>query len=234
MTRCLVTLFVLAIGLSASPASALSLVDNFNDNNLLPNWQVVGQSGGAWANESNGKLNVGGTAGQKGELWVRHSQAIGDQGSVQIDYDWRAYSGHKARVGLELRDASMQNGIRIKGVRYRSGSHAVDGHMILDGAHSSYDIAYSIPTVGKLRIERNGNNLRTLYLNNGSWQVLLDLQHDFGSMALYPHVFTSNSDTFPSWHVAMDNFNYEYTVPEPATMSLLALGGLAALKRRRK
>ena len=27
---------------------------------------------------------------------------------------------------------------------------------------------------------------------------------------------------------------YDYTVPEPATMSLLALGGLAVLRRRRK
>ena len=41
------------------------------------------------------RINVGGFAGATEELVMRYNRAISDVGSVRIDYNWIAYTGHK-------------------------------------------------------------------------------------------------------------------------------------------
>ena len=62
------------------------------------------------------------------------NQAIGDVGSVRIDYNWISCTDNKARVYFGLWDSSWANdgdglGVYIKGIRHGAhGSlHSVDG-----------------------------------------------------------------------------------------------------------
>lgn len=218
-------------------ASAELITDNFNDGILGSAWQVVEQSGGAsWA-EFGGTLNVGGFSGQTEGLILRYNMALEDVGSVRIDYNWISYTGHKARVGLGLFSFdSYWDGsgactagrcVYIKSVRYTStGLHAVDGGT---GEGIDYHIAYSVPTSGSLLIERDGNSFRASYLDGGNWQVLFEAQHDFAGTPLYPYLFTSNSDSNPSWQVALDNFSADVVVPEPSILVLLSVSVISLL-----
>jgi hypothetical protein len=83
----------------------------------------------------------------------------------------------------------------------------------------------------RVRIEESGGNVR-LFLNNTLVSDVVNTGPTSGSVFIgYQDPFSgslgSNSDLF----VVYDNVE---VVPEPATMSLLALGGLAALRRRKK
>lgn len=232
----IVVLMVTILAVDGSVSAEL-ITDNFNDDILDPSWQVVEQSSNtSWA-EFGGALNVGGFSGQTGELIIRYNRPLADVGSVRIDYDWISYSDHKARVGLALfgYDSYWGGGgactagqcVYIKGVRYRdTGLHAVDGGM---GEGAEYHIAYSVPISGALMIERNGNNFRTSYFDGGNWQILFEAQYDFAGMPLYPYLFTSNSDSNPSWQVALDNFQADVAVPEPSTIVLLGVGAINLL-----
>jgi hypothetical protein len=242
------TVLVLSV---TSVVTAGIVVDDFNDDVLDSEWEVVKQTGGTFWDVSGGALNVGGPGGQQGGLTIRYNQAIGQEGSLRIDYEWIKYTGHKARVGLGLfgydsySDSSglfTGEGVYTKGVRnYDEGLHGVDGG-IVDGQppHYHYTTAYPVPTIGSLMIERNGNQFRTRYLRGDVWHVLFEAHHDFGDLPLYPYLFTSNSDTNPAWQSALDNFNYEYSgapVPESTSLAIwsaIALGGLGLAYRRRK
>lgn len=230
----LVAVFSVLIRVDYSHADSLLAVDNFDDGILDPTWEILTETAGASWDESGGKLNVGGSAGQTEELVMRYNRPIAEIGSVRIDYNWTAYSGHKARVGLAMStlvNDPYENSVYLKGVRYQAaGLHAVDGGI----SNGGYYINYSVPTSGSLMIERNGNDFRASYLNGG-WQTLFEAQHDFAGTLLYPYLFTSNSDSNPSWEVALDNFAAQ-VVPEPSTITLAALGfiSLVAWGRRRR
>ncbi len=87
-------------------------------------------------------------------------------------------------------------------------------------------------------IERNGNDFRGRYLDGGNWQDLFQGQYDFAGVPIYAYLFTSNSNTNPSWQVALDNFHADVApIPEPSTIILLltgAVGCLACVWRRRR
>jgi hypothetical protein len=84
-------------------------------------------------------------------------------------------------------------------------------------------------------IQRNGNDFQGSYLSGGSWHTLFDDNYDFGGVALYPWIFTSNSNNNPSWQVTLNNFSAD-VVPEPSSIALAAFGlaGLAAWSWRRR
>jgi len=187
--------------------------------------------------ESVGKLNVGGSVGAAGaDMIIRYNQAIGDVGSVRIDYSWVFCTGHKSRFYLGLYDSSWtggadHDGVFIKTIRYGTtgGSRAIDS----GDPNGLYDIDYGTPSAGSLLIERNGDTFRTSYLQSGSWQLLLESSYDFGSTPLYPYLRTSNSDDNPAWKVALDNYTLEYSepaaVPEPSSLVLFSGLGIAGL-----
>ncbi len=241
MKRSIAGLTAVVVMTMCLPSSAETVTDSFDDGVLDPVWQVVTQNGGASWVESAGALYVGGSSGQTGELIIRYNRALADVSLLRIDYNWLSYSGHKARVGLGLfsYDSYWGGGgantagrcVYVKGVRYQStGLHAVDGGT---GEGMDYHIAYSVPTSGSLMIERNGNDFRVSYIDGGVWQNLFEAQHDFGGTPLYPYIFTSNSDTNPSWQVTLDNFSAD-VVPEPSTFILLVVGIAVLLMSRHK
>ena len=242
----LILCVTLILSMCVSTSLGAIVQDNFNDGILGPSWEIITQTGGTFWNESSGTLNVGGSSGQADELVIRYNQALADVGSVRIDYNWIFFSGHKARVGLGLFDSSwigeggnqssLADGVYIKGVRYinsRGHQHAIDG----SGTDTGYQIAYSVPTSGSFMIERSGNDFRARYLDGGNWQDLFLGHRNFGGTPIYPYLFTSNSNTYPSWQVALDNFQAD-VIPEPSTLiiwSLLALCGICfGWYRRRK
>ncbi|MHC4404797.1 MAG: hypothetical protein ACYTG0_34545 [Planctomycetota bacterium] len=151
-----------------------------------------------------------------------------------------------ARPVLGLFDSSLvsfqnepqKNGVWLKGIRYRGEParlHAIDGRL-RDGAYiGDYHIAYSVPTSGSFLIERNVNDFRVRYLDGSVWRNLFEETHDFGGTPLYPVLFTSNSDSNPSWQVALDNFSAD-VIPGPSTLviwSLLGLIGVGWWRRQR-
>ncbi len=224
-------------------ARAEIVVDNFDDASLDPVWQIVTQNGLTSWDESGGTLNVGGASGQEGELVLRYNRVFEDVGEVRIDYDWTFCEDHKARVGLGLFDSAFfsihdtaRYGLSLKGIKYQIGApkHAIDANFV-DG---SYYIAYSVPTSGAFRIERDDIDFRVSYLDGAVWQTLFEGQHDFGGTDLYPYLFTSNSNLNPSWQVALDNFQADVApVPEPTSLVLwagLGVMGLIAARRRRR
>lgn len=239
MKRLVVGVLAMVVLVVAGTGRAESITDDFNDGVLDPAWQVVTQNAGASWLETGGTLNVGGSSGQTGELVIRYNQPLADMGSARIDYNWTSASGYKARVGLGLFDSSLvsfendfKNGIWLKGIWSGSGDHGVDGRVV-GGAYHAFS---GVPTAGSFMIERNGNDFWVRYLDDGNWQDLFVAQHDFAGVPIYPYLFTSNSDTNPSWEVALDNFNAD-VVPEPSTLALLttaALGFLGIARRKRK
>jgi len=218
--------------------SGAPIIDNFDDGLLGPRWEVVTQTGGASWDESGGTLNVGGSSGQLGELVIRYNLPVAQVGSVRVDYDWNYCTDHKARVGLGLFDSSLisfqtdaqKTGVWLKGIRYRTGAthHAIDGRL-RDGDYvGDYHIRYSVPTSGSFLIERNVDIFRVRYLDGSIWRNLFQETHDFGGTILYPYLFTSNSNTKPSWQVALDTFQAD-VVPEPCTLAIWSLLGVLGI-----
>ena len=62
-----------------------------------------------------------------------------------------------------------------------------------------------------------------------------DTGASLGSLGFATNVYALSADGNDLWAFqSAGNVLHHYTTPEPATLSLLALGGLAALRRRRR
>jgi hypothetical protein len=95
---------------------------------------------------------------------------------------------------------------------------APDGVVVSGGSYSNSDLGFI------------ASSLLSQYMGNGTFDITADLTQwtDFGGVSGIEWAVTP---------VSADGsvvVTYDYSVPEPATMSLLAVGGVAALIRRRR
>jgi hypothetical protein len=206
-------------------------IDNFDDGIFDTSiWEVVDQTGGAYYEEADGVLYVGGTGGQAGELYLMQIPPLDTIDTFQIDYDWITCPGHKARFGIAvLESLPWDTDVMLWAVKHDWGGsqHAICFNQNVDGTSVVNSLVEPTPETGKLRIDRNDTTFTAYYWENNTWIQMETVEQDFGSNPVHVLMWTSNSDQNPEWRLAVDNF-----VPEPATVLFLGMGGLMLLRNR--
>jgi hypothetical protein len=259
-TTKIIGLFVLAVAVSSARADTLS--DNF-DGGISPAlwtpyqmfWTPAGESdaSGLWtisAPDAQGRLAISKPADTGG---LNYSTGAGLHSVFTLDGDfrvsvafalvsfpppWRGYNE-------SLLEVVTEGGDRFASLQFGIGSNIMD-YICAEGYSSIGDTPVgsmgSSSAFGHYEIRRDGNTMSALF-DDGSGLVLLGTLSDpgfagpvhvnlYGAQIVNPtgyRPFTDLDVRFDGFSATADTV----VLPEPATLSLLALGGLVALRRRR-
>lgn len=183
-------------------------------------------SGGRWANIDDGTPNIAGG-------WMNHllnNTEYGDYSSVPL-LRWTNPCPDPIKVSLKSKEGPLDFAVGWRGNVQAGGATSVDADIavvLYDVSEASYQELYAV-TVSK----PTNNNLDENLTLSPLW--IEELPLDTGDQILI--TARGTSQTFPAAGAQYITFydGMEITVvPEPATLSLLALGGLAMLRRRRR
>lgn len=205
------------------------ITDDFNDEVLSHSlWSV-------WQNEvsvvqQGGFLKITAPVGTRSSGGVTLIPVISGDFDVKVDY--RFLSGtssspnDRTRVGLSIH--STETGSHVFTHIWRGGTPS-DGAVMLHQDNTGIANIWSPPSNGALRLMRVLDVVTAYYYRNG-WQYIGSVGN-FGD----PVVIGMNGslEGGMALDLELDNFSVVAAIPEPATMSLLAIGGLCLLKRRK-
>lgn len=225
-------LFLCLLPLAASAQAVF--IDNFNDNSLNPNVWVSHSNGMPTLSETNSRLEVTLPANSAGAFFYADVQTTwrmtGDF-DVQVDYtvlNWPASNG--VRIGL------IGAGAGVERISRGTGEYGGVEHYTTDIGGTISSIV-DVDPAGTLRLVRTGTKIFGYYLDSEHWTLVGSgtCTADDTPLALSGW---SQAAEFGRQDVrfAFDNFqvNSGQIVSEPATLSLLGLGGLTLIRRRRK
>jgi PEP-CTERM motif len=244
MKRMIVILGVLAM--SAAIVHADTLTDGFNDGLSSSRWGVAYQvdaAGAPWtltAPDSTGGLRIS----KPGDtdlntpivsIGVVSKFVLDGDLSVWVDFDLHTFPGSTAgwnEVGLTVGQFSV--------LRFTSGfTQYAEGFSDYHPAEQPLSPVIDNTMTGRFGVTRQGQTMGA-WIDRGSGPVLIGSLT--GSQLAGPQEITLWGNQWPSdtrphtaFDVTFDNISIVAgsITPEPATLSLLALGGLAVLRRRR-
>ena len=246
--RMIVALGVLAV--SAVVLQADTLTDDFATGLNTARWQTFQNdaSGAPWAiqaPDANGMLRISKAADSDAstnnlELDAGVKSRFALDGDFTASVDFRLYgfpNGYPACNEALIRLTSQTSGFMFETLRYNDraeGFSNISPYVIGNVLDST--------TIGRLAVSRSGATL-SAWSDRGSGPVLLGSLTSpqlLGPMDvelfLAQTINPGTGRTHSAIDVGFDNFTATATTitPEPATLMLLALGGLGLMKRRRE
>lgn len=230
----------LAVG--AFSASALAdglLLDDFNDNTINPAWWNAQTLAGPTVQEVNSRVEVfvpGGSSASFFAAGLQSAYRLTGDFDVQVDYALLSWPQHNGvRVGLTVSPVTGSGG-GVERVSRQSGEYdGAEDYCTDFGGQGLWTVTGD--TSGTLRLQRTGGTISGYYLNGGNWSLVSSAAISASDVNVSisgwsdPSIFGHQDVRF-----AFDNFriNSGHFAPEPATVSLLLLGGLAMIRRRRR
>ncbi len=233
MVRPLITLaFSLYLVCVSSQGMAFVFTDNFDDNSLNTFWWTNNSSGGSTSSEANNRLEM--VQGSSGYSQLMFNYPVPGNFTAQVDYsllNWPSDNQERIAIAGTFGAVERISDNGFGGERYLT--HFV-GEGVL-GLTATSDMS------GKLKFSRTGSTVSGYYWTGSAWQLI----HSYGSgptndqivdLQIWPEYPIGNGVK-----VAFDNFQLDAPsmvnpVPEPASLVLFGLGGIATvlIKRRRK
>lgn len=200
---------VLAICLLlASPSQGETIIENFNDNSLNPEfWRVEIMGTGPTVSETNGRLEITFPANSTGYTLmagIASQHTLAGDFDAQVDFDlpvWPAENGFNVSIGVGGPFNFMIS-------RYSYDFWDREGYLYNHGGTMS-----SVPatgTSGKLRLKRTGTTMEAFYWQNNAWQSMGAYSNE--QFAADINIFLNSDSGQPTrftgklTQVAFDNF----------------------------
>lgn len=247
MRKTISILFVLVVSINLY---AVTITDNFDSGISLANWDTfqTDAAGAPWTiSAATGALEISKSADNDSSTMYQHLSAgvkskfaLAGNFSISIDFNLVTlplipqYGWNEAILNVYT-----EQGGEFYALRFTTGStNNAEGFCNID-PYVLRSINTST-TTGKLKITRQGS-LMSAYLNTGGSDIFLGQKSSsaFDGKA-FVQVYAAHAQDYPfqrpntALDVRFDNFTAtaDSIVPEPTSLSLLALGGLLLRKRK--
>ncbi|MCX5673981.1 MAG: PEP-CTERM sorting domain-containing protein [Planctomycetota bacterium] len=239
------------------PAVANTFQDNFGDNAMGPQWTLVQDDPPRlWLEETLGRLELRAAApvsSSTDALYLSNGAGglqlkVSSDFTVSIDYNFSAFSG-TGGIALDLgigRDLAGTDAAAVAYLRYNVPTdplsplkdRALGAAYRVGGAQQEVPIALSFPDSGTLTLHYDSAADQLTLGAGASTTILANLVKGQWNADTVWVSFGGRGDglTLAGGNAYLDNLSVTgdiIAVPEPATLALVALGGLAVLRRRR-
>lgn len=233
-----------AVLASSMTADAATLTDNFNSGLSSSRWEVAYQTnaaGAPWtltAPDSTGGLRISKLADADfstaiTSIGVASKFMLDGDLSVWVDFNLHTFPGSSAgwnEVGLMVGQFSV--------LRFTQGSNQYVEGFSDYGPELSLSPVIDSTMTGRFGVTRQGQTMGA-WIDRGSGPVLIGSLTDSQlagpqDITLWGNQWPADTRPHTAFDVTFDNLSITAgtITPEPATLSLLALGGLAMMRRR--